>query len=91
MSHSLALCDKGASLLLVGITDITGEFQANQPVRILDQEGDEVARGLSSLSSEALRGLVKEPARTDRQGGSPVVVHRDVLVLSTPTIRQPEP
>jgi glutamate 5-kinase len=86
-----ALCDKGASLLLVGITDITGEFQANQPVRILDQEGHEVARGLSSLSSEALRRLVSEPARTARQGGSPVVVHRDVLALSTPTIRQPDP
>jgi glutamate 5-kinase len=46
---------------------------------------------LSSLSSEALRRLVKEPARTNRQGSSPVVVHRDVLVLSTPTIRQPDP
>ena len=86
-----ALCDKGASLLLVGITHLTGEFQANQPVRILDQEGHEMARGLSSLSSEALRRLVHEPARTDRQGSSPVVVHRDVLVLSTPTIRQPDP
>ena len=68
-----------------------GEFQANQPVQILDQDGDEVARGLSSFSSETLRSLVKEPTRTDRQGSSPVVVHRDVLVLSTPTIRQPDP
>jgi glutamate 5-kinase len=86
-----ALCDKGASLLLVGITDLAGEFQANQPVLILDQDGREVARGLSSLSSETLRSLVKEPAGTERQGSSPVVVHRDVLVLSTPTIRQPDP
>jgi glutamate 5-kinase len=46
---------------------------------------------LSSLSSESLRRLVKEPARTDRQGSSPVVVHRDVLVLSTPTIRPSDP
>ena len=44
-----ALCDKGASLLLVGITDLAGEFQANQPVLILDQDGREVARALSSL------------------------------------------
>ena len=47
----------------------SGEFQANQPVRILDQEGHEVARGLSSLSSEALRRLVSEssPDRSARE------------------------
>ena len=86
-----ALSDKGASLLLVGITELTGEFQANQPVRILNPDGHEVARGLSSFSSESLRRVVEGPAPRDRQGGSPVVVHRDVLVLMTPTIRQPDP
>ena len=83
-----ALRHQGASLLLVGITDVSGEFKANQPVLILDHDGHEVARGLSSIGSERLRDLLSKPAQTGKEGNSPVVVHRDLLVLSTPTIRQ---
>jgi len=74
-----ALKNKGASLLLVGITKIEGEFAANQPVRVLDPERNELARGLSSFSSETLR---KALASNIEQGKSPIVIHRDVLVLA---------
>ena len=80
-----ALEQRGASLLLVGITAVEGHFAANQPIRLLAADGREVARGLSSWSSEALqRALTQAPANAS---GSPVVVHRDALVLTTPTIR----
>ncbi len=85
-----ALKSKGASLLLVGITDLSGDFKVNQSVSIVDHEGTEVARGLSSYSSETLRSLLSDPRAIDRDGRSPVVIHRDVLVLSAPTIRQPD-
>ncbi len=85
-----ALCNKGASLLLVGIIELKGEFQANQPVLILDSEEQEVARGLSSFSSETLRSLLNRPDQSESEGNSPVVVHRDELVLSMPTHFSPD-
>ena len=84
-----ALTEKGASLLLVGITDVEGQFDANQAVRLINAKGEEVARGLSSINSEMLRDqLAKTSTNTAQQGGAPVVVHRDAMVLTTPTIRQ---
>jgi len=86
-----AITHRGASLLLVGVTAVEGDFTANQPVRLLDPDGHEVARGLSSLSSETLElALQTSDTEASQEGGSPVVVHRDGLVLSAPTIRPPE-
>ena len=84
-----ALQKKGASLLLVGITACDGQFEANEAVRLLSHDDEEVARGLTTMSSEKLRDLLSpSSARDEMQGGSPVVVHRDAMVLMTPTIRQ---
>ena len=84
-----ALLNKGASLLLVGITDLDGEFEANQAVLLLDENGQEVARGLATMSSERLRGMLTETASNQNQtGGSPVVVHRDAMVLTRSFSRQ---
>ncbi|MEC8096311.1 MAG: PUA domain-containing protein, partial [Cyanobacteriota bacterium] len=83
-----ALTEKGASLLLVGISDLEGEFDANQAVRLVNAAGEEVARGLSSMDSAKIREqLAKATTDTSHQGGAPVVVHRDAMVLMTPTIR----
>ncbi len=73
-----ALLHKGASLLLVGIIDIEGNFDGNQPVTINDENGNEIARGISSLGSYVLRMSLKRPKPL---GQSPIAVHRDVLVL----------
>ena len=83
-----ALMEKGASLLLVGITHLEGEFDANQAVRLVNAAGKEVARGLSSMNSAKLRDQLAETSSdANHQGGAPVVVHRDAMVLMTPTIR----
>ena len=85
-----ALLHRGASLLLVGVQAVEGTFTANQAVTLVGPDGKELARGLSSMSSDALqRCLLENDHRASSQDdGSPVVVHRDALVIvSTPTIR----
>lgn len=79
-----ALQQRGASLLLVGIRKIEGDFAANQPVRLLDPTGTEIARGLSSISSDRLeRAVLDGSSRSpDSSAGSPVVINRDVLVMT---------
>ena len=78
-----AIKNKGASLLLVGIVKIDGNFEANQPVKILNKEGIEIAKGISSLGSEKLKNLISVPLTSEK---SPVVIHRDVLVLTNKKI-----
>ena len=85
-----ALRDRGASLLLVGVQAIEGSFGSNQPVTLMDPDGQELARGLSSMSSDDLDRALAAAAdqSADNKTNSPVVVHRDVLVMTaTPTIR----
>tara|TARA_B100000700_G_C15039654_1_gene854672 strand:+ start:1909 stop:3006 length:1098 start_codon:yes stop_codon:yes gene_type:complete len=74
-----AIKNKGASVLLVGIKEIKGEFSKNQPVKLIDQFGREVARGLSSLSSEKIHAIL---GKIKSITPSPIVIHRDVLALT---------
>ena len=73
-----ALKNRGASLLLVGVTAVRGDFAANQPVQLLDPQGQDVGRGLCSMDSDQLRAVMNAPSLGE---SSPVVVHRDALVL----------
>ena len=74
----LAIKDKGASILLVGITDVRGEFSANQPVKILNKERKEIAKGITSISSDSIKSELNNKLNNLH---SKVVVHRDVLAL----------
>tara|TARA_Y100001970_G_scaffold292716_1_gene435413 strand:- start:12524 stop:13618 length:1095 start_codon:yes stop_codon:yes gene_type:complete len=75
-----AIKDKGASLLLVGIKKVSGNFGSNQPVQILNNFGDEIAKGISSLSSDKIKASIQNSNSNNR---SIVVVHRDVLVITS--------
>ncbi len=75
---SEAITNNGASLLLVGIKGVEGFFNTNQAVRIIDVNDIEIARGISSLSSEKLLNLLSNESPFRK---SPIVIHRDVLVL----------
>ena len=89
-----ALRERGASLLLVGVQAIEGSFGSNQPVTLMDPDGQELARGLSSMSSDDLDRALAAAAdqSAENKTHSPVVVHRDVLVMTaTPTIRPQQP
>ena len=74
-----ALQNKGASLLLVGITEVRGNFLANQPVRILNKCQEEIARGITSLSSDTVNEDLKNKSN---KSYSKIVIHRDVLALT---------
>jgi len=80
-----ALRDQGASLLAVGIRAVEGDFERQEPVRILAVDGRELGRGLSSLSSTELRqimGMSSGEVRRRLGAVGAAVVHRDRLVLT---------
>jgi len=81
-----ALLHQGASLLAVGIRAIEGCFGRHAPVRIVDEQGLELGRGLSAFSSVDLQqalGLTSIEIRTRIDPDLPeAVVHRDELVLT---------
>ncbi|MCH8822490.1 MAG: glutamate 5-kinase [Planctomycetes bacterium] len=80
-----AISSKQRSLLAVGMKDVNGKFDRGAVVRILDESGAEIARGLVNYPSEELRLVVG--CRTDEIAevlGSceyEEVVHRDNLVV----------
>ncbi len=75
----------GRSLLPVGVTKISGEFTRGAFVQCVDDQGNEIARGLSNYSSsevEKIKGKSSD-AIFDilGYGGESELIHRDNLVL----------
>jgi glutamate 5-kinase len=81
----LALQSGKKSLLPIGVLGVRGQFDPGDAVRLVGPGGQEVARGLSRLSSlEAARvaGISRDtPLPLDIKELSAVVVHKDDLVL----------
>jgi glutamate 5-kinase len=80
-----ALVKKGGSLLAVGIVKAEGKFDAGDAVRIIDEAGKELARGLVNCSKgeiDRIKGL-KTGQISEVLGykGSPEVIHRDNIVI----------
>ena len=80
-----AVVGQGKSLLPVGVKAVEGHFGKGDVVSICDEDGVEVARGLSNYSSEdaaRLRGLQTEQiASLLGSVAYPELVHRDNLVV----------
>lgn len=80
-----ALESNGGSLLPVGITDVTGEFDKGDLVSIADRGGEEIARGLSNYSAEDLSQILGQPSEAIAGilGRMPyaVAVHRNDMTL----------
>lgn len=78
-----ALCR--SSLLAVGVTAVTGEFQRGDVVTCLDSEGNEIARGLINYDSdEVARIMGHASSEIETLLGyidEPELIHRDNLVL----------
>ena len=77
---SEAIKNKGASLLLVGVKKVCGNFITNQPVKVINNDGEEIAKGICSMSSDAIKIGINSKSS---EAGSPLVIHRDVLVLTS--------
>ena len=80
-----ALEGRGRSLLPAGVLRVEGTFEIGDGVSCVNQRGREVARGLTSYSSEdvaRLAGLAtKEIARVLGYANGDEVIHRDDLVI----------
>jgi glutamate 5-kinase len=80
-----ALTKRGKSLLASGIVEVTGQFEAGDPVSCLDTDGKEFAKGLVNFSSDLLmriKGLKTQDIQ--QQIGLQEyeeVIHRDNLVI----------
>ena len=80
-----AVRERGTSLLPAGITSVTGDFAAGDPVDLVDPSGAVIARGLVNFDSEELPALLGRSSKDlKRELGAAYereVVHRDDLVL----------
>jgi glutamate 5-kinase len=80
-----AIASRGKSLLPSGVKEVQGQFESGELIRCIDEIGMEVARGLTSYSSEEIRKIVgAKTADIERILGykySDEVIHRDDLVI----------
>ena len=80
-----ALVRDGKSLLPIGVTEVTGDFQRGEVVACVDPAGREVARGLANYSSEEARRIMRRPSGEIESilgyVDEPELIHRDNLVL----------
>jgi glutamate 5-kinase len=80
-----ALCEGGKSLLPIGVLEVSGEFERGEMVAILDQEGREIARGLTNYGGADARRIAGRPSSEIESllgfVEEPELVHRDNLVL----------
>lgn len=83
-----AVVERRLSLLPAGITAVSGSFVAGDPVDLLDENGNIVARGLVNFDAQELPGLLGRSTKELAQELGPAyereVVHRDDLVLLAP-------
>jgi len=81
-----AALGRGKSLLPAGVVTVRGRFGRGDAVRVLDESGRELARGLSAYSSEdaeRIRGRrSSDIARILGFRGRDEVIHRDDLVVT---------
>ena len=70
-----ALVNHGASLLAVGVREVSGDFPVGSCIQVLDPDGKPVARGRARCTADAIADML-----TSRSPHG-VVVHRDDLVV----------
>ena len=80
-----ALSRGGRSLLPIGVTGVSGEFERGAVVACEDPQGREVARGLVNYSAAETRLIMKRPSSEIESllgyVDEPELIHRDNLVL----------
>ena len=80
-----ALAQEGKSLLPIGATALSGEFERGAVVTCVDAEGKEIARGLINYSADETRKILRKPSSEIEKILGYVdemeLIHRDNLVL----------
>lgn len=80
------ICNDGKSLLAVGITAVSGNFQRGEVVRCVNDGGLEIARGLVNYSAKETKKIMGRPSsRIEEILGymaEEELIHRDNLTIS---------
>ncbi len=80
------LREKGSSLLAVGVRGVQGNFRRGEVVACVDEQGQEVARGLVNYNSEEITKLVGLPSDKIESILGYVdeeeLIHRDNMIIS---------
>ncbi|MHC5067216.1 MAG: glutamate 5-kinase [Planctomycetota bacterium] len=80
-----AICEHGRSLLPVGISAVDGDFTRGASVAIVDEAGQPIAYGLTSLSATDLRAIqgarMDHAARVLGRALPAAAVHRDNMLV----------
>lgn len=80
-----ALAVGGKSLLSIGVTNVSGNFERGEVVGCLDPHGKEIARGLVNYNAAETRRILGRPSSEIENVlgyvGEPELIHRDNLVL----------
>jgi len=80
-----ALLNNGGSLLAVGVSSFSGEWESGEAVSIINTVGKPIARGLCAVSSIDLAPLLGLSTKDHPKGSPEEVIHRDDLVLLAPS------
>ena len=79
-----AIIERDKSLLPAGVVSCQGEFAVGDVVRVINERGEELGRGLSRYSAIELRSVFgMSSPEVENALGRPAleVIHRDDLVL----------
>jgi glutamate 5-kinase len=80
-----ALRKEGKSLLPIGVTTISGDFERGEVVTCLDAQGHEIARGLVNYSAQETQQILRRSSMEIESVlgyvDEPELIHRDNLVL----------
>ena len=80
-----AVVERHASLLAAGLTGVTGEFEAGEPVDLVGPDGARIGRGLVNFDAAEIPALLgRSSSDLKRDLGAAYereIVHRDDLVL----------
>ncbi|MGF7236155.1 MAG: glutamate 5-kinase, partial [Frankia sp.] len=83
----VAVVERRVSLLPAGVTKVDGDFEAGDPVDLVDPAGRPVARGLVAYDAQELPGMLGRSTVELAAALGPAyereIVHRDDLVLLT--------
>ncbi|MCL2933289.1 MAG: glutamate 5-kinase [Trichodesmium sp. MAG_R03] len=81
-----AIYESGKSLLAAGITQVEGQFNSSDAVKLCNEEGKEIARGLVNYSNVELQKILGCRSKNipDILGyaGAETVVHRNNLLIT---------
>ena len=85
------LRSSGSSLLPVGVTSVSGEFQRGELLMVESAEGEEIARGLANYGTSDVKEILGLPSKAlpgvlGQRMREPELIHRDNMTLTAAVV-----